>query len=196
MNVFEYAQRDEDDPVYKKLETENGQRYYDFLNSIIESAVATKQLQLNHELIKALNYHAIVGLHPEAGTYRSVPIHVGPFTPPPHTEVQSLMDNLIDVLNRRIDYPHPVVLAAYALWGINYIHPFVNGNGRTARAVCYFLICTKLGGILPGKIILPELLRDRHRAGYVRALQAADAGDHQPLRELLQNLITEQVGAV
>ena len=193
MNVYEYAQGDEENPVYKKLETENGQRYYDFLNSIIESAVATGRFELSHELIQALNYHAIVGLHPEAGAYRSVPIRVGLFLPPPYQQVRSLMESLMDAVNEHMAGLPPIALAAYALWGINFIHPFVNGNGRTARAVSYFIICTKLGGILPGRVILPELLRDKYRADYVDAIRAADGGDFSPLQTLLQNLVTEQL---
>ena len=46
---------------------------------------------------------------------------------------------------------HPTGLAAYALWRLNWIHPFVEGNGRTARAACYYLICMKAGRLLPGK---------------------------------------------
>ncbi len=40
---------------------------------------------------------------------------------------------------------HPTWLAAYALWRLNWIHPFIEGNGRTARAACYYLICMKYG---------------------------------------------------
>jgi len=29
---------------------------------------------------------------------------------------------------------HPTTLAAFALWNLNWIHPFIEGNGRTARA--------------------------------------------------------------
>jgi hypothetical protein len=64
-------------------------------------------------------------------------------------------------------------LAWMALWRLNYI-PFINGNGRTARAASYFVLCCKAGGWLPGNPILPELLR-QNRPAYVAALQKADA---------------------
>jgi Fic family protein len=63
--------------------------------------------------------------------------------------------------------------AAYALWRLNWIHPFVEGNGRTARAACYYLICMKHGGLLPGKKIVPERIRENRRP-YYDALQKAD----------------------
>lgn len=61
----------------------------------------------------------------------------------------------------------------YALWRLNWIHPFVEGNGRTARAACYYLICMKQGRLLPGNKIVPERIRE-NRAPYYAALNAAD----------------------
>ena len=64
-------------------------------------------------------------------------------------------------------------LAAYGLWRLNWIHPFVEGNGRTARATCYFLLCVRSGALLPGRKIIPERIRE-NRPGYEAALVAAD----------------------
>ena len=66
-----------------------------------------------------------------------------------------------------------MTLPAYALWRLNWIHPFVEGNGRTARAACYYLICLKTGMLLPGKKIVPERIRE-NRTPYYAALRAAD----------------------
>jgi Fic family protein len=68
---------------------------------------------------------------------------------------------------------HATWLAAYALWRLNWIHPFVEGNGRTARAACYYLISLKQKKILTGKRIVPERIRD-DRKPYYAALKAAD----------------------
>ena len=65
------------------------------------------------------------------------------------------------------------MLPAYALWRLNWIHPFVEGNGRTARAACYYLICMKQGRLLGGRKIVPERIREKRQA-YYDALQAAD----------------------
>jgi hypothetical protein len=43
-----------------------------------------------------------------------------------------------------------VHLAAYVLWKMNWIHPFADGNGRTARAVSYVVLSIKLDSLLPG----------------------------------------------
>jgi Fic family protein len=67
----------------------------------------------------------------------------------------------------------PTSLAAFALWRMNWIHPFVEGNGRTARAACYYLICMKHQRLLPGIKIVPERIRE-NRQPYYDALKAAD----------------------
>ena len=55
----------------------------------------------------------------------------------------------------------------------NWIHPFVEGNGRTARAVCYYLICVRNGAFLKGRKIVPERIREDRRP-YYKALKDCD----------------------
>ncbi len=108
------------------------------------------------------------------------------------------MSMFIDEVNRRWEKADPVFLAAFVLWKLNHIHPFINGNGRTARVVCYFVLCLKAKAWLPGSVILPELIR-RNRDENVAALQAADEGvedgvpDLRPLHGLLTRLIDGQI---
>jgi Fic family protein len=89
-------------------------------------------------------------------------------------DVPNQMDRFFSVVHENwVILDHPTVLPAYALWRLNWIHPFVEGNGRTARAACYYLICLKQGRLLPGKKIVPERIRE-NRQPYYSALQAAD----------------------
>jgi len=67
-----------------------------------------------------------------------------------------------------------VVLATFVLWKLNHIHPFINGNGRTARAASYYVLCLKNGGLLRGSPILPELLK-QNRPEYIETLKKAGA---------------------
>src|SRR3954453_16830495 len=84
------------------------------------------------------------------------------------------MDRFFSVLHENWTIlEDPTVLPAYALWRLNWIHPFVEGNGRTARAACYYLICLRQGRLLPGKKIVPERIRE-NRDPYYAALKAAD----------------------
>lgn len=125
---------------------------------------------------------------------------VGDYQPPAQYRVAALMDDFVIVVNRSWDSADPVELASYVLWRLNHIHPFINGNGRTARAASYFTLCCKLGGWLEGERILPELLRE-NRGEYVAALKVADASaigghpDLSPLHGIIARLLAEQVGA-
>lgn len=188
----------ENDPAYQALAVSNGIRQYDFLNSIVDAAAAVNRRFLSQHLIKALNFHAITCLHTNAGEYRPCQVMVGNHQPPEHYRVNALMDDFINLVNRTWGEVDPVALSALVLWRLNHIHPFINGNGRTARAACYFVLCLHVGHRLPGSTILPELIK-RERVAYVAALQAADASyaagnlDLSELHALLAGLIQEQI---
>jgi len=188
----------EQHPVYQQLSAENLDRQYSFLRSITLASLAVQPM-LSIEIIKALNYHAVSCLHASAGEFRTWPVEVGgDFTPPLHIQVSPLMQMFTNQVNRQWDTIDAVSLAAFVLWRLNYIHPFINGNGRAARAACHFVLCLKAGGWLPGDPILPELIR-LNRPEYVKCLKAVDASaaagtvDLGPLHEFLTRLIDEQL---
>ena len=66
----------ENHPIYQRVDEENKDRHYDFLRSMIRAAIESGQTLLSHSLIRALNLHAIAGLHSQAGLYRSVKVNV------------------------------------------------------------------------------------------------------------------------
>jgi hypothetical protein len=197
----------EDDPIYQSLQVSNLDRQYDFLRSIVEASVATQRLYLSQTVVKAFNYHAIVCLHAGAGEFRPCEVKIGDgkhHQPPIWIHVQAQMDDFINSVNRAWENTDAVVLATYALWRLNWIHPFVNGNGRTARLTAYYILCLKSGGMLPGEVTLPDLLR-RHRYEdddpYVLALRAVDqslatgAPDLSQLHALVSSLLEEQLSS-
>jgi len=121
-----------------------------------------------------LNYAAVSNLSQFGGRYREEPIYLRNHFPPHFKEVPNQMDRFFSLVHENWTiHDHPTLLPAYALWRLNWIHPFIEGNGRTARAACYYLICLKHGRLLPGKKIVPERIRE-NRAPYYAALQAAD----------------------
>lgn len=201
MVLFELFQT-EDNPVYQELQISNGNRQYDFLRSIITASVAADKRFLSQHVIKALNFQAITCLHTNPGEYRPCPVEVGPYRPPEHYQIPALMDDFVNSINSGWEKSDPIVLAALVLWRLNYIHPFINGNGRTARAICYFVLCLRVGFWLPGETILPELIRQR-RDDYVVALRAVDESLHNPelafnispLHALLSELLQEQLAS-
>jgi hypothetical protein len=197
MIIFELVGR-EDNPVYRALEVSNGNRQYDFLRSIVQASLDMGKPFLSQHVLKAFNFQAITCLHTNPGEYRPCPVRVGPYTPPEHYRVPALMDDFVNTINRYWDQLDPVALATYVLWRVNNIHPFINGNGRTARAACYFVLCLKAGNLLQGNTILPELIR-ANRDEYCAALNlghnsfAAGNLDLTVLHALVARLVDEQL---
>ncbi len=64
------------------------------------------------------------------------------FTPPPAEAVVPLLKELCDFANAPLgedaDFLHPIVRACVLHFMIGYVHPFVDGNGRAARALFYW----------------------------------------------------------
>ena len=193
MDLFKRVGGREDDPVYRAVEYANLARLQTFVDTMIDAALLRPPAPLSHSFIRALNFQAIAGLLDEAGQYRQHDVTAGSYTPPSFREVQPRMDNFLDVVSKQWSDIPPVSLAAFVLWHLNHIHPFPNGNGRTARALCYYVLCVKLGVRLPGTRTVPEVLRMR-RPEYIEALKKADGGDPNPIIGLVSAAVEEQIG--
>lgn len=199
MIVFELTNT-EHHPVYQRLEVENGDRQHSFLHSIVAASLAMGRPFLSQQVIKALNYHAISCLNINAGEYRPCEVRVGAHHPPEFYRVPAAMDDFVNQVNRHWE-EDPVVLATHVLWRLNYIHPFINGNGRTARMTSYFVLCLRIGGFPSGAPILPELLK-RDRVEYCEHLQhahdafnATGKADLGPLHGMVSRLLDEQLSS-
>ena len=200
MNLYELP-LGEENAIYKQVAASNTRRHYSFLLWMIHSALQSEKPWLSESLIKALNFHAIAGLHSAAGQYRDGYVEVKKgeqvvFKPPDFHRVPGLMEDFVNSINWHWQNTQSIVVAAYALWRLNFIHPFTNGNGRTARAICYFILCVSGRGLLPGNTILPEIMAQSKRPQYYKALQAADGGDLSLLIELISECLREQQASV
>jgi Fic family protein len=192
--------REKDHPeLFAKVQTQNLLRQYDLLSNCIEIGLEKGIEAFDKYTLWALNYAAVANIAQFGGRYREEPIYVGNHRPPHFKNVPEHMDRFFSVVHENwavID--HPTMLPAYALWRLNWIHPFVEGNGRTARAACYYLICMKQQRLLPGKRIVPERIRE-NRQPYYDALQAADRAweqgdfDVSQLAEYLSDLLKAQL---
>ena len=92
-------------------------------------------------------------------------------------------------------------LAAYVLWRLNWIHPFADGNGRTARTVSYVVLSIKLDGLLPGVPTIPDQIANDKQPYYL-ALEAADSAwkvtqqvDVSQLESMLEGMLARQLVA-
>ena len=192
--------REKDDPeFFARIQEQNLLRQYDLLTNCVEIGLRSGIEAFDKYTLWSLNHAAVTNIAQFAGRYREQPIYVGKHIPPHFEKVPNLMDQFLSVIHENWTImEHPTVLPAYALWRLNWIHPFVEGNGRTARAACYYLICMRFGALLPGNKIVPERIRE-NRAPYYAALGEADkhwAEGHfnvSALAEYLQDLLKAQL---
>jgi Fic family protein len=159
--------------LFDRVQEQNLIRQYDFLTNCIEIGLVQGHTALDKYTLWALNHVAVANISQFGGRFRQEPIYVGGHVPPHFKEVSELMDRFISTIHENWFNWSATELAAYGLWRLNWIHPFIDGNGRTARATCYYLLCAKSNSLLPGRRIVPERIRD-DRDGYVAGLIAAD----------------------
>lgn len=165
----------------RELESRNGTLQFLAVLDHIEDW--TPAIKLTPKTIKSLQDRAIVNLYSCAGFFRDGPVRIQnvDHQPPNAVDVEKLVDDLCDYINDNWTTKSAVHLASYAVWRLNWIHPFFGGNGRTSRAVSYLVLCAKLGFRLPGNVTVPEQIV-RRRDAYTNALQEADSvWQHQRL---------------
>jgi Fic family protein len=108
------------------------------------------------------------------------------------------MDQFVSTVQENWYVWSEYVLASYVLWRLNWIHPFIEGNGRTARAACYYILCAKFGGLPGDRLIVPEPIR-HDREPYCEALREADNAwrdgelSFPKMKAYLARLLDEQV---
>jgi len=66
-------------------------------------------------------------------------------TPPKHEEINKLIEKLCIFFNadNEDDFIHPILKGIIIHFLIGWIHPFTDGNGRTARALFYWYLLKK-----------------------------------------------------
>jgi Fic family protein len=90
------------------------------------------------------------------------------YVPPPPEDVPGMMRDLLEWL-RDDRKTHPVLLAGIAQFQLVHIHPFLDGNGRTARLLS--MLCLYRAGYDFKRLFVLSEFYDRDRPAYYRALQ-------------------------
>lgn len=115
----------------------------------LEFIIENLDREIDEEII--INIHKIVTkntLSPDEKTikYRTNQNYVRSiekiiYIPPKFEEVENLMNDLIEFINFDTTiYLHPLLKAAIIHFYFVYVHPFFDGNGRTARALTYMYL--------------------------------------------------------
>lgn len=157
-----------------KKELLNYKRAMDFISKYLgkEDPVTEGLVRELHKIL----VKGVRGSQADPGNYRKIQNYVVNsrtkeviYTPPPPLEVPHLMKEFVEWLNRQEDLS-PILIAGIAQFQFVHIHPFIDGNGRTARLLST-LILYKTGYDFKRLFTISEYY-DKDRPAYYRAIQS------------------------
>jgi len=151
--------------------------------SHIEKLAQEKAPVKQHDILKI---HALLmrGIDDQnAGKYRTGQVRIAgaTFTPPPAQKIPTMIDQLLQTLSQNPDELRPIELAAYFHHKFVYIHPFIDGNGRTARLLTNTIL---MRSGYPFTVLLKV-----DRPKYLGALSEADNGNLTPFANFTANCV-------
>lgn len=95
------------------------------------------------------------------------------FQPPKTTEVHKLVNNFLAWLNNsKTAFMNPILIAGIAHYEIVRIHPFIDGNGRTARVLATIVLVNS--GFDTRRFFALDDYYDSDRIAYYDALKSVD----------------------
>lgn len=147
--------------------------------------IVNKKEQFSERLIRNIHNLVLKKIDDKnAGVYRNqnVVISGAEHTPPEHFKVQDEMQFLVDKYKKY--NLHPIEMAARLHIDFVKIHPFIDGNGRTARLLMNFELM-RSG-------YLPVVIKAKDRLAYYEALDTAyTKGDYSFFIEITANAEVE-----
>ncbi len=167
------------------LEVINHKEAIDYIDDIV-----SKGMDISERVIRDLHYIILKSIdNNHAGDYRTsnVLISGSKHRPPESFLVQEQMKTLIDWYNENKEKVHPIGLAAEFHFRFVFIHPFIDGNGRSARLLMN-LILMRNG--YPITVINTE-----DRDEYMRALEKASTeGQVDDFIKLVADAVERSLG--
>jgi len=111
-------------------------------------------------------------------------------TPPPHEEIEEMLKELCDFANKDDDddFIHPIIKGIIIHFMLAFIHPFVDGNGRTARSLVYWYMMKK-GYWLTEYLSISRIIY-RNKAKYEKAFLYTEADSYDLSYFIQYNLVT------
>lgn len=191
-----------DPELRARREAENGVRQFKLAVQMIRANIPNDDgsFKLRQSVVLQLHKEALDGIHPLAGTYRNsrVFINNSDHVPPKSIEVPDHVADMCQYINANWEEKNACHLSSYALWRLNWIHPFADGNGRTARVVSYLILNIKLRSLLPGSPTIPDLIA-ADKKPYYDALEKADRAwrleklDISDMEKMMEGVLVDRI---
>jgi Fic family protein len=153
--------------------------------------VVDRKIELSEFVIKSIHQLVLRNIDDEnAGRYRTINVGISgsKHIPPSFPTVPEKMEQLIQWYQQKKDQLHPVELAARLHFQFVYIHPFTDGNGRTARLLMNLIL---MGYGFPPAIVKAE---GKARMAYYETLEEASVNDNlNPFIHLIAGCVEESL---
>ena len=168
--------------IVEHLETINHRKAIQFVEDLINAKEALSEWNLK-------NVHALILKeidNKNAGLYRNenVLISGAKYIPPKHFELDYLMQKLMKEYGKEWKNFHPIVRATLLHGEFVKIHPFSDGNGRTARLLLNFELM-RCG-------YTPVIIKNEQRVTYYDVLDYAHTTtNYGPFIKLVSDLVVE-----
>lgn len=174
-------------PLKDQLEALNHAKSLEFIKT--QSGILKSHQYITEEKIKAIHEIILTGINDEwAGKYRETEVFIRGFNvdlPQPH-KVPYMMVELEQWLQSIQE--HAVRVAADAHYKFVTIHPFVDGNGRTARLLMNLVL------LIHGYPM--AIIRNEERTQYLDALNTAQTkGNLQPFYTIVETAVERMLDA-
>jgi cell filamentation protein, protein adenylyltransferase len=133
--------------------------------------------------LREINRMILQGLDEGGGNLRTGPVKIAgmDYEPPPAVDVPPYMESLANELKEGAKGKSAIHFAAEMHSKLVAIHPFVDGNGRTARLL--------MNAILVNAGVPPAIINFHDKQRYLDGLVAGNRGDLSPTVELLAEII-------
>lgn len=138
----------------------------------------TRNLEYSEHILRTLHQYTTKQILPadQVGSYRNAQVVIRSatdgevvFRPPLFVQIPALISDLMQWLNSSKNKEiHPMIRAGIAHYELVRIHPFIEGNGRTARA--FMLLIMYAEGYDIKKLFSLEEYFDRDIDGYYQAI--------------------------
>ncbi|NFE95949.1 Fic family protein [Clostridium botulinum] len=166
------------------LEVINHKEAIDYIDDIV-----SKDIDISERVIKDLHYIILKSINNKnAGKYRdtNVLISGSRHRPVEHILVAEKMQELIKWYKENKEKLHPIELAAEFHFRYVYIHPFIDGNGRSVRLLMNLILMRNGYPI--------SVIKNEDRDEYMKALEkASTTGDAKDFINIVANAVDKSL---
>jgi len=172
------------------LEIRNIERAMQYLEDNIE------EMPISIHMVRELHQIVVDGLSVDMegarmpGCFRNHDVHISgsAHVPPPFSEVEHYMAELMDFINQNDKPKYDLLKIAIAHHRFVWIHPFENGNGRVVRLFTYAMLLKNVFRDRD-RIINPTAVFCSDRQAYYDNLSLADSGDDKGIIQWAQYML-------